>query len=294
MEAGNFPSKETIEMDFLRWPTPKFAKTEFERALIFRQHHKRAIDGTGANYLSSHTRGSSEEIDCCCVNDDFSRVTDQLDLRYPTLLWVDPTFMPTECLAQFISGWKNNSKATDKVGLAIIVSKGNTSEKAKSIFEPWRIEGSKLSWNEVVNEPIWYPSLSRDAKTLFDAAAYLNPYDVFPLVEFSDWSVEWGERTVANHFSMLEQYRTRTRNLIYIDVSHPERAFLQFYGTLRALRQSGSIFQPVITPGGNATTFLATLLSGVLAEAYFLTPKEEIPINTVKDAEGVMVLRKCV
>jgi len=296
MEAGNLPSKETIEMDYLRCPIPQFRKSEFEKTLIFRPHHKKSIDGKGVDYHPIITRGHVQEVDCCCVVDDVSKVVNSFrSSTYPTLLWVDPERIPTECLAGFISAWRDILNADDNVALAIVVHKGSTSQKVNGLFEPWRIEGLNLSYSNVVNEPIWYPSLARNVQSLRDAAAYLNPYDVFPLVEFSDWSVEWGEVTIASHYSILEQFRTRTRNLIYIDMTHPENAFSQLYGTLKALRRSGSsVFQPVITPGGNVTTFLTTLFSGVLADAYFLTPKEEIPINNGTDAEGVMILRKCI
>jgi hypothetical protein len=269
---------------------------DFEKNLVFRPHHTKSIDRKQPEYHPLSPKRSVLEIDCSCLGNDFSdTISDLNSSAHPTLLWLDPQLMATECLAAFVNSWKENSNATSKIALAILVPKGCTSQKAKVLFEPWRIEGSKLSYNSVLNEPVWYPSLARNVKSLQDAAAYLHPYDVFPLVEFPEFLVEWGEETVANHYSMLEQFRTRTRNFIYIDMSHPDRAFLQFYATLNALRQSGtSVFQPVITPGGDITTFLITLLAGVLAGAYFLTPKVEIPINTKTDANGVMILRKCV
>lgn len=298
MEAGNLSPKETIEMDYFKYPMPRFKRFDLEKTLVFRPHHTQSIEQTRSNYKAlSPKYAVAKEIDCSCLNNDLAEViTDVSSSAYPTLLWINPQLMKTECIAAFINAWKSNSNATNKVALAIVLPKGQTLLSNNGIFEAWNIVGSKPSYYEInaLNEPVWYPSLARDTASLNDAATFLNPYDVFPLVEFSESSVEWGEKTVASHYSMLEQYRTRTRNFIYIDVSHPDRAFQQFHKTLKALRQSGSsVFQPIITPGGDITTFMTTLLSGVLAEAYFLTPREEIPIKSGKEAEGVIVLRKC-
>lgn len=78
-------------------------------------------------------------------------------------------------------------------------------------------------------------------------------------------------------------------------VRNYKKAREQLYGTIEALPRIGSsVFQPVITPGGTTNSFLTALLSGVLAESYFLTPKEEIPITSSTKNQGIMILRKCI
>jgi hypothetical protein len=285
-------------MDYFKWPMPKFKRSDFERILSFKPHHVRSLARIDSEYKSLNPKNVQiMEINCSCLDDEIAKVINEVSsLAYPTLLWLDPQLLMTECIAAVVNTWKDNSSATNKVALAITIPEGSTLQSKTGLFEPWKIRGSKHIYCDIndLNEPVWYPSLARDPGSLNDAAAILNPYDVFPLVEFSEFSIEWGEKMVTNHYSMLEQYRTRTRNFIYVDVSHPDRAFQQFYGTLKAIRLNGAaVFQPVLTPGGDASVFLATVIAGVLAEAYFLAPREEIPINSPKEAKGVMILRKC-
>jgi hypothetical protein len=227
------------------------------------------------------------------VSKTFDEIIDQSGIQ-PTLLWLDPRFLKTECFASLIAIWKEQWVASQNVALGIVVPEGDTNQTDGAPYYLWKVGISGISYADNLKVPVWYPSLARESKALYEASVDLDPYDVFPLVEFPNPSIRWGERIVTDHFRMLEQFRTRTRNFIYLNASCPDQAFEQFYGTLRAIPRTGSsVLEPTVTPGGSTNGFLTALLSGVLAESHFLTPKEEIPMNSNAKIQGIMILRKC-
>lgn len=297
MISGNLPPEETIKMDYLDYSKPPFGQTKAEKRIILRPHQTKSLIDLNKQYQPLDLECPTQEIDCICLRDDSSNIFDKLiDSTgiQATLLWLDPCFLKTECLASIIINWKKRVKATQNVAIAIVVPEGDTDNITNSCYELWKADISGPSYGIKVKNPIWYPSLARDSKSLEHASQILDLYDTFPLIEFPQLVTQMGEQALTNHAFLLEQCRTRTRNFIYLDILHPDRAFKQLYETLRAIPKIGpSVFQPVITPGGSCNGFLISLLSGILAETCFLTPKEEILIDSNAEAQGIIILRKC-
>ena len=298
MQSGNLPSKETIKMDYLNYSKPPFRQTDSEKRIIFRPHQTKSLFDPHKQYQPLSLDCPIMEINCVCMSGDNSDIFNNLiDISgiKTTMLWLDPRFLRSECLASFIFTWKKLIRAAQNVALAIVIPKGKINNKNNIYYELWNVDISGPSYNITIKNPIWYPSLARDSKSLYNASQILNPYDTFPLVEFPEIATQMGEKALTNHAFLLEECRTRTRNFIFLDILHPERAFKQFIGTLEAIPKIGSaVFQPVITPGGSIRSYMIALISGVLTEAFFLTPKEESIINSNAEAEGIMILRKCI
>lgn len=296
MKSGNIDPRITIKMDYFDCFNPPFERSKSEVKIVVRPHQTKSMDNPGNKYRPLDLDCQTEEIDCACLNKDFPKILDEIidgsGIR-PTLLWLDPRFLQTECLASLVINWKEHLVATQNVAVGIIVPEGIANQKLDAPYCLWKVDASGFSHADSLDVPVWYPALARDGKSLYNASRDLDPYDVFPLVEFPDPAIQWGERVITDHYLMLEQFRTRTRNFIYLDASCPDQAFEQFYGTLKTIPTSRSSVQPVITPGGSTNGFLTALLSGVLAESYFLTPLKEIPIKSNAKAQGIMILRKC-
>jgi len=297
MQSGNIEPRTTVTMDYLDCSRPPFIQTAYEKRIIIRPHQTGSLGSPNREYRPLELECPINEVNCVCLSNNdstiFDKFIDPLGIN-ATLLWLDPRFLPAECLASLVANWKKRLVAAQKVALGIVVPKGNTSQKIDAPYELWKADVSGPLYRSNLGEPIWYPSLARESNSLNRVSENLDPYDVFPLVEFPHTTIESGEKALTDHCFMLEKFRTRTRNFIYLDVSRPDQAFQQFYGTIEALPRTGSsIFQPVITPGGSANGFLTALLSGVFAESHFYTPKGEIPINSNAEAQGIMILRKC-
>lgn len=285
-------------MDYLEGFQPPFIQSTHNKRIVLRPHQAKSIVKPTFEYQPLELKCPIEEIDCICLKKSrsiaFSQLIDPSGTS-PTLLWIDPRFLKTECLAWLIKNWERNIKATQNVALGIAIPKKKTDQKLNVTYELWKTEISGPSYGVHVVEPIWYPSLARNSGSLQKASEDLNPYDVFPLVEFYDIAVQAGEKALTDHRYLLEHFRTRTRNFIYLDVLRPDQAFHRFYGTIRALPRTGTpVFHRVITPGGSASGFLTALLSAVLADTCLMTPREETPFNANTEIQGIMLLRKCI
>lgn len=298
MQSGNLPSKITIKMDYLNYSKPPFKQTDSEKRIIFRPHQTKSLFDPHKQYQPLNLECSIKEIDCVCIkeykSDIFDNLIDTSGIK-TTLLWIDPRFLRSECIASFIFSWNKFITAAQNVALAIMIPKGMINNKSNVCYELWNVDVSGPSYDVLIKNPIWYPSLARDSESLHNASQILKPYDTFPLVEFPEIVTQMGEKALTNHAYLLEHCNARTRNFIFLDILHPDRAFTQFIGTLEAMPKMGSsVFQPVITPGGSIRGYMIALLSGVLTKAYFLTPKEENIINSNAEMEGIMIVRKCI
>ena len=297
MQAGNVPPRETIIIDYLESPRPTFKQTELEKRIILRPHQAKSINGFHGHYNPPNLRCSTKIMDCICLrrssNSFFAKVVDTSGIK-ATLLWLDPRLLKAECLASLVTNWKRHFTAGQNVALAIFVPCSAECKYAKDEYKLWKADASGPINVDKLTSPIWYPSLYREPSLLKEAAASLNPYDVFPLIQFPEIVTQIGESVLTRNASMLEERRTRTRNFIYIDKDHPDRAIIQFQQTLKALPKIGSsILQPVITPGGDPQSYLIDLLAGVLSDSYFYTPLGEVPIDSEVQLQGIIVLRKC-
>jgi hypothetical protein len=297
MQSGNIPPKIKITMDYLECHYPPFNRSDLERKLIINPHQTKSLDNPTNAYNPLPYDCRSIEINCVCLKNSskaLDSIIDDLD-GSPMIFWFDPASLPTECIASIIANWKDHITKGKNIALGIVIPKGETSQKLDAPFELWHADAFGVSYVPKSTIPIWwYPALLRDSAALERAAEDLDPYDVFPLLEFPNRSIQWGDRTLTNHCSLLEMSRTRTRNIIYLDSLCPDQAFDQLYRTLNAIPgPSVSISRPVLTPGGSTNGFMTALLAGALAGSHFLTPKNEIPINSNAGTQGIMILRKC-
>ena len=295
MKAGNIEPKEKIHFDYSQQYPPKFKNTIHDRKLIIKPFQTYTIDNISNDYKPL-------SIDCPILEIDYDTLIleglsywDKLNKKLgsnKSVYWLDPTYLTTECICSILINWRE-SKISSNVTLAIMVHNGIFKLETGCEYVMWKVEPSTLLYEKSLVNPIWYPSLERPRQDLLKIIEEYNPYDVFPLIEFPMFATQYGESSLTDHSELLEKTRTRTRNFIYYDIIHPTRAFDQFYGMLDALpKSSSSIFQSVITPGGVLNGYLTALLSGALSNSYFLTPKNEIPVNSYLEIKGIMFLRK--
>lgn len=296
MEAGNIRTEATIRMDYIDYASLSL-DSQNQKMIVIRPHQAGISSRLEGNYTLPRIAGSAEEIDCVCSQKETKHIFRGLFDKFgitPTLLLLDPCMLTTECLSSLIMTWNKQATVAQKIALGIFVPDGKTEQKEETYFL-WRANISGPIYEESLEEPVWYPSLSRDSKSLVQASKKLNPYDIFPLIEFPEIAIQTGEKLLADQYTLLESNRTRTRHFIYLDISYPDQAFEQLHKTIKALPAfTSSVFQPVVTPGGTNSGFLTALLSGVLADSFFLTPKEEVPITSNKMLQGIMILRKCI
>lgn len=296
MESGNIDPSTTITLHYLDCSEPPFNKAN-QQFLKIRPHQIITLTETNNNYRAPSFFKNIKTIDCYCSKGNNSKIYNQLidsSGLTPTLLWLDPCNLKNECLAFLIKHWQHNIDAKKNVAIGIPVPKNGSTQSDENQYNLWRMDATGPIYNQKLEEPTWYPSLARKTECLEEAAHALNPYDVFPLVEFPKIVIESGEISLTDHYSLLENFRTRTRNFIYFDVSSPSHAFKQFFNTLQALPKYGSsLIQPVITPGGTSLGYLTALLAGILSDSYFYTPKDEIPMGSNNEIQGIMIVEKC-
>jgi len=296
MESGNIPEKFTIELDYISSDTSPFSQETSERRIIFHPHQTKSILKYNDSYQPIKFTGSIYKINCTCLNNNFNIIDNIINKKslQDTLLWIDPRALPTICFASIIYNWLYSINPHKNISLGIIAPK-NESKCKNDKFLLWKSSLSGAIEKSKPKYSVWYPSLARNNQSLLKASKYLDPYDVYPLLDFSKIIVETGENELTNHSDMLENTRTRTRHFIYLNSSNPKRSFQKLYNTFKAMPRSGPLtIHPTLTPGGLTVNFLITLLAGVLSESYFLTPSNEIPIDANEEIEGIIVLRKCV
>ena len=241
MQAGNISPKVIITMDYLECNSPPFNRSALEGKLIINPHQTKHLDNPTNTYNPLPYNCKSIEIACVCLKNSskaLDSVVDDLD-GSPILYWFDPSNLPTECIASIIINWKDHIMKGKNIALGIVIPEGEVSQK-DAPFELWHADPFGVSYVAQSSNSVpvwWYPALLRDRTALEQAAENLDPYDVFPLLEFPNRSIQWGERTLTNHYQMLEKYRTRTRNIIYLDSLCPDQAFDQLYRTLKSHSQ---------------------------------------------------------
>lgn len=293
MKAGNLVSKTTIDIHYLSFS--KITKnTKLQKRLVVSPHQITTLVNNNG-YKPPKIKCDVHEIDCWCSSKTsiFDEIVED-SKGGSVLIWLDPTKLTNEALGYIIYNWKQKIKATQNIAIGIIVPKVTETETVDSEFFTWKINSTGARYDLSLENPVWYPSLERKSTALENAAAKLKPYDTFPLIEFPKIVTEYGEESLTNHAKLLEKYRTRTRNFIYLDVDSPCQAFNQLSGTFVSLPRGRSFIQPVVTPGGNPKGYLSALLAGVISESYFFTPMQEIPMNSNNEIQGIIVLEKCI
>jgi len=199
MQSGNIKPKETIRMDYLGCSTVPFKLTPFDKRIIIRPHQAKSIENPDMKYHPPKLNCQIEEIDCVCVKRGVKGLNDIVSpLKIErTMLWLDPRLLGTECLASFIINWKKH--VMPNVALGIIVPDGCVNQKTDLTYEIWKAEDSGPIYGGSPKESIWYPSLARDSSSLLHAMQKLDPYDIFPLIEFSDTAIELTDSAIINH-----------------------------------------------------------------------------------------------
>ena len=241
-------------------------------------------------------------VSCLCIGSS-QKTTASLDVlmskmtkEKESLVWLDPTLLPTECLSCIICKWLDRTKASDNIGLGIVIPRSDRVMSSKNDFKVWvsTPSGPLRKDLEENHLPVWYPSLNREPRFLETITSVVKPFDVFPLVEFPEAINYISEREMAAHHSMLDRYRTRTRNLIYLNNRSPEEALKTLSESFEAISRNGKMPRSLlVTPGGTSVSYLITLLAGVFSRGTFITPEMETPFLGSKDMWGFAIFKKC-
>ena len=250
------------------------------------------------------TKVGCKEINanCICVekgtgvSTPFNVVMSTMIKKRRSLLWLDPTLIPTECLASIFANWLHNTKSTTNLGLGIVIPSLENTRSKKDNFRAWVPTSSGFLRKEFeeIQLPVWYPSLAREPECLREIANTIKFFDIFPVVEFPQIIDYAAEREIPFHHYMLDQYRTRTRNFIYLNYNSPAAALITLFGSFEAIPRSGKMPRSlVITPGGKPISYLVTLLAGVFAGGIFITPEMESPYSEARDTWGFAIFKKC-
>lgn len=240
-------------------------------------------------------------VDCICITKrtmlpSFDSIIANSTRRKRALVWLDPTSVPTECLACIISLWLERVKPTDNVGLGIIIPDCETNNSTENALKAWVPSSSgPLLKNAVsLKIPVWYPSLRRKHKLLERISDMFTPIEIFPIVDFPRIIGYSAEKEVAIHHQMLDRYRTRTRNFIYLNSGSPEEGLEMLSSSFEAVSRDGKIPRSLLlTPGGTSISYMVTLIAGVLAGATFITTDFETPFQKSDKKFGFALMKKC-
>jgi len=253
--------------------------------------------------LKRTTKVGYKEINanCICIEKVtqgslFDVVISRMAKESKSLLWLDPTMIPTECLASIFTNWLINTKSTTNLGLGIVIPSTENTKFKKDNYKAWTPTPSGILRKkfEEIKLPVWYPSLTREPECLKEIANAIKPFDILPVVEFPEIINYAAEREIALHYYMLDQYRTRTRNFIYLNNKSPAEALITLFGSFDAIPRTGKMPRSlVITPGGKPISYLVTLLAGVFAGGIFITPEMESPYPEARDTWGFAIFKKC-
>lgn len=291
-----------ILVSFIEGNQLPFSRTKSDVFLRIKPHQFSLPDGAMAVKKTTKMGWKEKRVDCICVqkgtqaSTSFDDVMSEMIKKRRSLLWLTPTLIPTECLASIFTNWLNNAKPTANLGLGVVIPSTENPEAKKDHYRAWSptSSGTLKKNEEEIDLPVWYPSLAREPCLLQKIADVIKPFDIFPLVEFPQIIDYTTEREIALHFSMLDQYRTRTRNLIYLNNKSPAEALKTLFGSFEAIPRSGKMPRTlVITPGGKSVSYLVTLLAGVFAGGIFITPERENPYSKALETWGFAIFKKC-
>jgi hypothetical protein len=210
-----------------------------------------------------------------------------------SLIWFNPRHLPEGCIASIVRSWLATTSVSDNIGLGLMIPKEKASEM-KGEIEFWEAtsEGSVVRQGANQLTPVWYVSLSVQNAMLNQLAAGLKPIETFPLVEFPEAIIA---ESWASHSEILAELKVRTEDLIYLDSSHPEAAFVSISKSLEVIPRGGAFPKtPVITPDGTSRTYLIALVSGAIHDTIFESPPNRIPFPHESGIEGYLLLRRMV
>jgi len=291
-----------ILASFIKKKLLPFSNTTSDFSIRIAPHQSCSPLGAKPVKNARETGSKKVNIDCVCVKkrskytESFDETISQISKEGSSLMWLDPTQIPTECLATIFSKWLRNTKPTDNLGLGLIVPSSDNAIPHKDNFGAWTPTSSshlKRKFTEI-KLPVWFPSLTRKPEFLEQVASTIMPFDVFPIVEFPQIISYAAEKEIALHYHVLDHHRTRTRNFVYLNNESPEEAMKTLYESFRVIPRNGKMPRSlVITPGGKPLSCLITLLAGVLAGGTFITPQMESPYSSGQDVWGFGIFKKC-
>ncbi len=297
MIGGNIPDKIKIKLNYIPNTLTFSFDPKSQKRILFRPHQAKSIDNPEINFTPLSMDCDIIELDCPCQKKHGENIFDIAFQKYDlenVLAWIDTRNLTLECFSSIIYNWAKNTKNYKNFALCIPIL-----TKKVHLFGPtFAFWSSGINGSVLKRKPrhsIWYPSLEYDSPLLDVISKHLNPYDVYPILDFSDVITEYGDATLTNHSEVLENTRTRTRHFMIFNSNNPETEFNNFYSVLRTKQETVPlIFTPVISPNGNTTNFLVSVIAGTLSDALFATPKNTIPIDSYDEQHGILVLRKVV
>jgi hypothetical protein len=280
----------------------RFSNPTLERSLLITPHQSTSLVETRKVADKKNSRCKEVNVKCVCIEKNlrqessFDDTMSTMIRERNSLLWLDPTRIPTECLACVLAKWLRNTKPTDQISLGIMIPLSIKTPHDNGNFKAWvpTPHGPLKKDFEDTELLIWYPSLDRAPKFLQEITNRIKPFDIFPIVEFPQ-IIDYGkEKKTTLHHQLLDQYRTRTRNFIYLNNKSPEEALKTLFGSFQAISHNGKMPRSlIITPGGEPVTYLVTLLAGIFAGGTFITLEAETPFAEPQGMWGFAVFKKC-
>ena len=261
--------------------------------------HQSSLKGF-KSYLPPTVIKKRANVDCICIKKhtvlpSLDTILDESVKSKRGLIWIDPTSVPTECLASIISLWLEKVRPTDNVGLGIAIPNCEINysvEKALRVWAP-SSSGPVVKDLDSLKIPVWYPSLGRNFASLQSISDQFTPIEIFPIVDFPRVISYSAEKELASHHQMLDRYRTRTRNFIYLNTVCPEEGLEMLSKSFEAVSRDGKVPRSLLlTPGGTSISYIVMLIAGVLARATFITPELEVPFHDSKQL-GFALIKKC-
>ena len=242
----------------------------------------------------------ASNVDCICIKKhsilpSFDSIVVDSIKRRRALIWVDPSLVPTECLACIICLWLEKVRPSDNVGLGIIIPDCEVINPVGKDLKAWvpSSSGPLIKDATSLKIPVWYPSLRRNHKLLEKISDTFKPIEIFPIVDFPRIIGYAAEKEIAIHHQMLDRYRTRTRNFIYLNSGSPEEGLDMLSKSLEAVSRDGKMPRSLLlTPGGTSISYLVSLIAGVLSDATFIIPDHEIPFHKSDRKLGFALMKK--
>lgn len=290
-KVGNPKGKE-IEFDYI--DNTEFGFNKFEMSQIILSPHNISLLGDPSYDKPITMQCKVVQKECLCIKKPKENLFDELegsDISH--LVWIDPVGLPLSCLSSILLEWKRHTDETaHNIGLAIVL-RTNKDPNANGGNFVLRRDEVPFDLPESKNSNIlWMPSIEIGSDILTREGNRLNPYDVYPLVDFSEEHFFTGNPGIMSNIKFLEYFRTRTRNFIYLDVSRPDFIFEKLSTTIESLLKSDFVvLDPVISPGGDSRSYFAEVCSAVLSGAKLFANQDYVPFRSDMKLNGYVILR---
>jgi hypothetical protein len=290
-----------ILVNFIEGKQLPFSNTPSDVLLEIAPHQSDSLVNIKSIKKSANVGQKNINASCVCIENN-PKTRNSLDTLFlksikegKSLLWLDPTLIPTECLGCTFAKWLKNTKPTDNISLGVVIPQSDIVSSVKNNFKAWvaMSRGPLKKEFEEIDLPVWYPSLNRKPEFFEKVTSAVKPFDVFPIVEFPRVIDYDSEKEIAAHHFILDRYRTRTRNLIYLNNKSPEEALKTLFGSFKAISRNGKMPRSLlVTPGGTSISYIITLLAGVFSDGTFITPEMETPFPKRMNIWGFAILKK--